>query len=160
MTSSARRPWLFDPEMGAVLVRAHRSPAGGAAGDVVSDVLWSEVLGLLRWAEATLGCAPVLAEGVAWRTAATAAAVLRRLPGLCAEAGIAWPGAQGDPEEAPLPGRQRLASAADRLTGLLCARPASVDPLELVGQVAAAVDAVGAAAIAVLAEGVDWTVAS
>jgi hypothetical protein len=160
MTSSPRRPWLFDPAMGGVLVRAHRSPAAGAAGDVVSDVLWSEVLGLLRWAEATLGCAPTLAEGAAWRTAATAAAVLRRLPGLCAEAGTAWPGAQGDPEEVALPGRQRLAAAADRLAGLLCTCPTAMDPLALVGRVAADVDAVGAAAIALLAEGADWTATS
>ena len=160
MTSSPRRPWLYDPAVGGLLVRAHRSPDGGAAGDVASDVLWSEVLGLLRWAEGTLGCPPELAEGSAWRTAATAAGLLRRLPGLCAEAGLPWPGAQADPEEAGLPGRERLAAAADRLAGLLCARPADLDLLELVARVAADVDAIGAAAIAVLTDGTDWTAAS
>ena len=155
MTRSARRSWLYDPAVAGVLVRAHRSPDGGAAGDVASDVLWSEVLGLLRWAEATLGCPAELSEGSAWRTAATAAGLLRRLPGLCAEAGLPWPGAQADPEEAGLPGRERLAAAADRLAALLCARPADLDLLELVARVAADVDAIGAAAIAVLAEGTD-----
>jgi hypothetical protein len=124
MTRSPRRPWLYDPAVGGLLVRAHRAPGGGAAGDVASDVLWSEVLGVLRWAEATLGCPAELAEGSAWRTAAAAAGLLRRLPGLCAEAGLPWPGAQADPDEAGLPGRERLAAAADRLAGLLCARPA------------------------------------
>jgi len=160
MTSSPRHPWLYDPAVGGVLVRAHRSPAGGPADDVVSDVLWSEVLGLLRWAEAALGCPPVLVEGAAWRTAATAAALLRRLPALCAEAGLPWPGVQGDPDAAVLPGRERLTTAADRLAGLLCARPADAGPLELVQLVAADVDAIGAAAIALLAAQTDWTVAS
>ncbi|NEK93404.1 hypothetical protein GCU67_04320 [Modestobacter muralis] len=160
MTSSPRRPWLYDPAVGGVLVRAHRSPEGGPADDVVSDVLWSEVLGLLRWAEAALGCPPPLVEGAAWRTAATAAALLRRLPVLCAEAGLAWPGVRCDPDEAVLPGRERLAAAADRLAGLLCTRPADVGLLELVELVATDVDAIGAAAIALLAEGTDWTAAS
>jgi hypothetical protein len=160
MTSSPRRPWLYDPSLGGVLVRAHRSPADGPAGDVVSDVLWSEVLVLLRWAEATLGCPPSLVEGAAWRTAATAAALLRRLPVLCAEGGVAWPGVQGDPAEVGTPGRERLAAAADRLAGLLCDRPAEVGSLEVVAQVAADVDAIGAAAIGLLADGIDWTATS
>jgi len=157
--TSHRRPWLYDPAVGGLLVRAHRSPAGGPAGDVVSDLLWSDVLGLLRWAEATLGCPAALAAGAAWRTAAAAAALLRRLPRLCAEAGLPWPGARGGPEEAAVPGPERLATAADRLAGLLCARPEAVEPLELVAQVAAAADEVGAASIAVLVEGADWTAA-
>ena len=79
---------------------------------------------------------------------------------LCAEAGLPWPGVQADPHEAALPGRERLAAAADRLAGLLCARPADLGPLALVGLVAADVDAIGAAAIALLAEGTDWSAAS
>ena len=138
-------------------MRAHRSPAGGPADDVVSDVLWSDVLGLLRWAEAALGCPPALVEGAAWRTAAAAAALLRRLPVLCAEAGLAWPGVQGDPDGVPLPARARLAAAADRLAALLCARPAGVTWSDLVERVAADVEAIGAAAIALLTEGTDWT---
>ncbi|MFQ1001988.1 hypothetical protein [Modestobacter sp. SSW1-42] len=160
MTSSPRRPWLYDPAVGDVLVRAHRSAVGGPADDVVSDVLWSDVLGLLRWAEAALGCPPALAEGAAWRTAARAAALLRRLPVLCAEGGLPWPGVQADPDDTVLPGRERLAAAADRLAGLLCARPPAVGPLELVTRVAADVDEIGAAAIALLAEGTDWTATS
>ena len=141
-------------------MRAHRPPAGGPADDVVSDVLWSDVLRLLRWAEATLGCPPSLVEGAAWRTAATAAALLRRLPALCAECGVAWPGVQAEPGEAMTSGRQRLVAAADRLAGLLCDPPEEVEPSELVARVATEVDAIGAAAIGLLAEGTDWTATS
>ena len=141
-------------------MRAHRTSAGGPADDVVSDVLWSDVLRLLRWAEATLGCPPSLVEGAAWRTAATAAALLRRLPTLCAEGGVPWPGVQGEPGEAVTPGRQRLVEAADRLAGLLCDRPEEVGLLESVARVAAEVDAIGAAAIGLVAEGTDWTATS
>jgi hypothetical protein len=155
--TSPRRPWLYDPSLGGLLVRAHRSPDGGAAGDVVSDVLWSDVLGLLRWAEAVLACPPALAPGAAWRTAAAAAALLHRLPGLCAEGGLPWPGVQGEADGPVVAGPERLAAAADRLAGLLCGRPEEVGALELVARVAADVDETGAAAIAVLVEGADWT---
>jgi hypothetical protein len=121
----------------------------------VSDAVWTDVLALLRWAEATLTCPPGLAAGTAWRTAATAAALLRRLPGLCAEAGVGWLG-QSDPVSVvDVPARERLRTAADRLALRLCS------PEEgLVGSsgLARDVDEVGAAAIGVLAAGTDWRV--
>ncbi|MBB3677864.1 hypothetical protein [Modestobacter versicolor] len=155
-----RRPWLYDPSLGGVLVRSHRSPTAGAAGRVVSDAVWSDVLALLRWAEATLSCPPELRTGTAWRTAATSAALLRRLPGLCREAGVAWPGPTPSPP--PLDGAAvRLRSAADRLALRLCSPEEGVaGPLsEDVGDLARDVDEVGAAALAVLAAETDWTTA-
>jgi hypothetical protein len=158
--SGPRRPWLYDPSLGGVLVRAHRSPTAGAAGSVVSDVVWSNVLGVLRWADATLTCPPELVEGAAWRAAVTSAGLLRRLPGLCAEAGVAWPGPA--PVSVPeVPAAERLRAAADRLALRLCSpEEGFAGPLrDAVGDLARDVDEVGAAAIAVLAAGTDWTAA-
>ena len=159
-TPGPRRPWLYDPSLGALLVRAHRPPAAGALRSVVSDAVWSDVLGVLRWAEATLTCRPDLAAGTAWRTAAAAAALLRRLPGLCDEVGVAWAGAGGEPGAAQVPAAVRLRTAADRLALRLCSPDdGTEDQLEIVlRDLARDVDEVGAAAIAVLAEGSDWTV--
>ncbi|WP_369139395.1 hypothetical protein [Modestobacter versicolor] len=154
-----RRPWLYDPSLGGVLVRSHRSPTAGAAGIVVSDVVWSDVLGVLRWADATLSCPPELRAGTAWRTAATAAGLLRRLPGLCREAGVDWPGAVPGATSPEAPATVRLRTAADRLALRLCSPEEGVaGPLSrAVGDLAGELDEVGAAAIAVLAEGADWT---
>jgi hypothetical protein len=153
-----RRPWLYDPSLGGVLVRAHRPPAAGAAGSVVSDVMWTDVLGVLRWADATLSCRPELAGGTAWRTAAAAAALLSRLPGLCDELGVPWSGAVGVPAVDPVPAADRLRAAVDQLAGRLCA-PERPDVEVVLTVLARDVDEVGAAAIAVLAEGTDWTAA-
>ena len=157
--SGSRRPWLYDPSAGGVLVRAHRPPGAGAAGSVVSDTLWTDVLGVLRWAEATLTCPTELVGGAAWRTAAASARSLRRLPRLCAEAGVAWPGpapAPAEPEGAPW---QRLRAAADRLALRLCdpAEDAAGPLRRAVPELARDLDEVGAAAVAVLAAGTDWT---
>jgi hypothetical protein len=155
-----RRPWLYDPSLGGVLVRAHRSPTAGAAASVVSDVVWTDVLGVLRWGEATLTCPPQLVGGTAWRTAVTSAGLLRRLPGLCAEAGVAWPGpAAVAVLEAPA--AERLRTAAERLALRLCSPEEGVPgPLRnAVDALARDVDEVGAAAIAVLADVTDWTAA-
>ncbi|WP_138731638.1 hypothetical protein [Modestobacter excelsi] len=156
-----RRPWLYDPSLGGVLVRAHRSPAAGAASSVLSDVVWGDVLGVLRWAEGTLTCPPELTGGTAWRTAAASAGLLRRLPGLCAEAGVAWPGPAPAYAAGDVPAAQRLRTAADRLALRLCSPEEGVaGPLrDALAELAGDVDEVGAAAIAVLTEGTDWTTA-
>ena len=155
-----RRPWLYDPSLGGVLVRAHRAAGAGAAGCVVSDAVWTEVLTLLRWAEATLGCPADLLAGTAWRTAASAAGLLRRLPALCAEAGVAWPGPAGS-APVDVPARARLRTAVDRLALRLCTpEEGAAGPLRCaLGELAGEVDEVGAAAIALLAAGTDWTTA-
>jgi hypothetical protein len=154
-----RRPWLYDPALGGALVRAHRAPVAGAVGSVVSDALWADVLGLLRWADATLTCPPALVAGTAWRTATASAGLLRRLPRLCAEVGVAWPGPSAVPMTARVPAGYRLRTAADRLAlRLCCPEEGAVGPLrDAVGDLARDVDEVGAAAIAVVASVSDWT---
>ena len=155
-----RRPWLYDPALSGVLVRAHRPAASGAARAVVSDAVWSDVLTLLRWAEATLRCPADLRDGTAWRTASNAAALLRRLPGLCDELGVGWPGPEPGPDPVDGMASQRRRTSADRLTLLLCTpEPSAAGRLpDAVGTLADAVDEVGAAALAVLTEHADWAV--
>ncbi|MGY5884126.1 hypothetical protein [Modestobacter lacusdianchii] len=153
-----RRPWLYDPSAGDLLVRAHRPPSAGAAADVVSDAVWRDVLRLVRWATATLDCPPELVTGTAWRTAATSAALLRRLPGLCVAAGLAWPGVPAGAVDADDSARARLRAATHRLAALLGSPDAELGDPALLAAVVADVDAVGAAAIALLAEEADWTV--
>jgi hypothetical protein len=144
--------WLYDPASSGELVRAHRPAGGGAATCVVSDVLWGEVLSLVRWARAALAGPEPLHPGAAWRTAAASAAMLRRLPALCDELGECWV----VPAPAPPaggPARARLQLAADQLALRLRA-PADRTPLYVL---AALADEVGAAAVALLAEGADRT---
>lgn len=145
------RPWLYDPVTSADLVRAHRTAGGGAATCVVSDLLWSDVLSLLRWADATLAGPPRLRSGTAWRTAAAAAGLLRRLPALCDELGERWtaPAPRAALEDAA---RSRLRRSADRLAARLAA-PRDRTPLSVL---AVDVDDLGAAAVALLAEDADW----
>jgi len=157
MSGTGPRPWLYDPSVGGLLVRAHRPPTAGAVGSVVSDALWSDVLALVRWAEATLGCGTGLVAGTAWRTASASAALLRRLPGLCGELGLAWPGVPVPAPQADGSAPERLRAAADRLAGHLWSPVEGLGDRDLLEAVAADVDAVGAAAIALLAERADWT---
>ena len=156
-----RRPWLYDPSLGGVLVRSHRPPVAGAADSVVSDVLWTEVLQVLRWADATLSCAPALAGRTAWRAAAASAALLRRLPVLCAESAVAWSGPSPAPDTVEAPAAARLRGAADRLALRLCSPEEGLTGPrpDTAGDLARDVDEVGAAAIALLADTTDWTAA-
>lgn len=136
---------LFDPDSAHDLVLAHRPPLPSAVQGVVSDVVWGEVVRLLRWATAETGGSPELEAGTWWRLAAECAAFLRRYPGLSAELAEPW-------DVVPAPdlagtGAQRVAAAAERLAGLL--RSADSLPLH---RLAAEVDALGAAAIGALAE--------
>jgi hypothetical protein len=117
---------------------------------VVSDVVWQEVVSLLRWSAATTGSADVDA-GRWWRLAAGCADLLRRLPGLCDELGEPW-GVSAPAEDPELPGTTRAAFAAVRLAALLRAR----EPVPL-RRLAGEVDALGAAAISALAQTSSWT---
>jgi hypothetical protein len=146
---------IYDPHTSGALVRAHRPVGGGAASDVVSDAVWTDVLGLLRWAAATLSCSAEVRPGVAWRTATTSATLLRELPALCDERGECWWATVA----APVPGRtaeERLHAGVEQLWTRLRA-PGDGVPLCVL---AAEVDEVGAAAVAVLAEGADWRAVS
>ena len=175
MDADGRRSWLFDPTGSGDLVRAHRPADGGAATCVVSDALWGDVLALVRWAHATVGAPADLRPGTAWRTAVASAALLRRLPALCDELGEGWPASPGEfPGDLPAarqvdvpvdvmadvpaeyPARSRLSRAADRLAARLRS-PGDGTPLSAL---ATDVDALGAAAVALLAEEADWAAPS
>jgi hypothetical protein len=142
---------LFDPEDAHRLVLARRPSPPSPLTCVVSDVVWHEVVHLLRWSAATTRTADGDA-GRWWRLAAGCADLLRRLPALCDELGEPW-----DPtapaEDAGLPGTVRVAFTTMRLAALL-RTPEPVTLRRLAGEV----DALGAAAISALAETSSWTV--
>jgi hypothetical protein len=64
------RLWLFDPATTGRLVLAHRPAEPSAMTCVVSDVVWHDVVRLLRWATADTGRAAELDSGRWWRLAA------------------------------------------------------------------------------------------
>src|SRR4051794_1748772 len=138
---------LFDPAASHDLVLARRPPVPTAVQGVVSDVVWSEVVGLLRWATADTGGSTALQPGTWWRLAVGCADFLRRSPGLSAEIDEPWD--VDSPREPPAgdDGADRIAAVAERLAALL--RSAEPPPLRVL---AAEVDALGAAAITALAE--------
>ncbi len=150
MDASAPLPWLYDPAGSAAVVRAHRPAGGGAATCVVSDALWGDVLSLVRWAYAALAGPVGLRAGTAWRTAAASAALLHRLPALCDELGECWAVPAADPPPGG-PAAMRLRRSAARLAARLRA-PGEPTPLCVL---AAEIGEVGAAAVALLAEGAD-----
>ncbi len=140
------RHWLFDPATAHATVLAHRKPGCSAAACVVSDAVWADVVGLLRWADAGSRAPAGLAPGTWWRLAAGCAKLLRRLPGLCAELGEPFDvtGLLGEDER---PAAERVGRATARLTALL--RSGAPVPLR---RLATEVDALGAAATAVLVD--------
>jgi hypothetical protein len=146
------RARLFDPPAAHRLVLAHRPDRPTAVGCVVSDVVWQEVVGLLRWATAGTGGAHDLESGRWWRLAAACADLLRRLPALGDEAGEPWRPADraGAPTSA---GTVRAARATDRLLALL----ESPEPVPLAA-LAVEIDELGAAAISAYADEASWTV--
>jgi len=147
------RRWLFDPPTAHRLVLARRPVPRSAVSGVVSDVVWTDVVRLLRWATADAGERTGLQAGRWWRLAAACADLHRRLPALVDEVGEPW---QGDdvavPEAVGLDGEARVARAAARLAALL--RADGPVPLQTV---AAEIDALGAAALSAYAEQVPWT---
>jgi hypothetical protein len=148
------RRTLFDPADAHLLVLARRSDACSAVACVVSDVVWAEVVGLLRWAAAGTSGAAGLDEGRWWRLAGGCADLLRRLPALCDEVGESYLSsiALGDQ---PLSGVERVERASERLAALL----RSPEPVPY-QRLADEIDALGAAAISALAERSDWAVPS
>lgn len=145
------RSELFDPTSAHQLVLARRPPIASAVDSVVSDVLWNDVVRLLRWATADTGGASGLDPGRWWRLAAGCADLLRRLPALGDEVGVEW----GQAPELMVPG---LGGAArvDLVAGRLLALLRSPDPVPP-PWLASEVDALGAAAISALAERGPWT---
>ena len=143
----ASRQDLFDPEAARGLVLAHRPPLRSAVACVVPDVVWSEVVGLLRLATADPGGSEALRERTWWHLAVGCADLLRRLPRLSDEIEEAWTGVESVPPPISTSGPARIEEAGARLLALL--RTPGAHPLP---RLAVAVDALGAAAIGALAE--------
>jgi uncharacterized protein (DUF2237 family) len=145
-TGRGTHGWLFDPDGTRALVLARRSPGGRPVDDVVSDVVWGEVVRLLRLASAGASATGALRSGSWWRLAARCAALLRRMPAFSAEVAQPW---SVDPPAAVPPGTppaDRVALVAGRLAALLrSGRPV------LLRSLAAEVDALGEAAVQALA---------
>jgi hypothetical protein len=143
------RQWLFDPDGAHRLVLARRPAHPSAVTCVVSDLVWHDVVHLLRWSAASTTRAGVDA-GRWWRLAAGCAELLRRLPALCDELGEPW-GPIAPADDAELPGTVRVGLATGRVTALLRAH----EPVPL-RRLAGEVDALGAAAISALAQTSSW----
>jgi len=147
------RRWLFDPPTAHRRVLARRPVPLSAVTGVVSDVVWTDVVQLLRWATADAGGRTGLEAGRWWRLAAACADLHRRLPALVDEVGEPWQDADPATSEADgLDGEARVARTAARLAALLLAD----EPVPL-QTVAAEIDALGAAALSAYAEAVPWT---
>lgn len=143
------RRWLFDPGDAHRLVLARRPPNACAMTSVVSDVVWHDVVHLLRWSAATTGSSD-LDAGRWWRLATGCADLLRRLPALCDELGEPW-GVTAPVDDADLPAPVRVAVTTRRLAELLRTQ----DPVPL-RRLAGEVDALGAAAISAYAQSSSW----
>jgi hypothetical protein len=146
------RDRLFDPRAAQGLVLARRPPSRSAVADVVSDLVWHEVVVLLRWAAAGTHGAPGLEAGRWWRLATGCADLLRRLPALSDELEEPWQPVEAVEVSAP-GGADRVEQVSRRLERLL--RAPAPPPLAVL---AAEVDALGSAAIGALAEASAWTV--
>ncbi len=140
---------LFDPTTAHRLVLARRPATRSAVPCVVSDVVWHDVVRLLRWATADTGGRTGLDSGRWWQLAACCADLLRRLPGLSDELGEPWQRGLPDDEgqESDGDAADRVERIAEGLTDLL----RSGDPVAL-ADLAVRIDALGAAAISALAE--------
>lgn len=148
----ALRQDLFDPDTSHDLVLGHRPCPCTAVRCVVSDVVWGEVVCLLRWAAAGTGGSAVLQTGTWWRLAAHCAALLRRFPALSAEIDEPW--RSTSPVALPgATGAERVDAVAARLAAMLRAP----EPVPLC-VLAAEIDALGEAAVTALADHVARTV--
>jgi hypothetical protein len=145
------RSWLFDPPTASRLVLDRRPVPRSAVSGVVSDVVWTDVVRLLRWATADTGGRTELEPGRWWRLAAGCADLLRRLPSLVDEVGEPWQVDDAARPDGP-DGEAAVARAAARLTALL----RSDEPVPL-QTVAAEIDALGSAALTAFAEQAPWT---
>ncbi len=138
--------WLFDPLATRAMVLARRSPGGRPVDDVVSDVVWGEVVRLLRFASAGASARGALRSGSWWRLAAGCAALLRRMPAFSAEVSEPWSVDPPAALPAGTPPADRVGLVAGRLAALLrSGRPVPLRSL------AAEVDALGEAAVQALA---------
>jgi hypothetical protein len=144
------RTRLFDPQAAHGLVLARRPPSRSAVACVVSDVVWHDVVVLLRWAAAGTHGAPELEAGRMWRLATGCADLLRRLPGLSDELEEPWQPVDAAADAVPA-GAGGVEQVALRLERLL----RSPAPLPL-AVLAVEIDALGAAAIGAFADSAPW----
>ena len=142
------RRTLFDPSAADALVLARRPEPGSVVQDVVSDLVWQEVVRLLRWASATTRAGTPVPPGIYWRLAAGCAHLLRLLPGLSSEIDEAWRPAASTGVASQVRGAERIQQVAGRLAGLL--RAGGPVPLS---RLSADVDDLGSAAIQAIADG-------
>ena len=77
---ASTRHWLYDPVTTSRHILEHRPPATSVVSVVVSDLVWGDVVRLLRWADAGIRSEGKLAAGTWWRLAGSCAELLRRLP--------------------------------------------------------------------------------
>ena len=142
--------WLFDPAAVQAIVVARRPAGTDAVGCVVSDRVWSDVVGLLRWAHSAERSGPSVASGAWWRLAADCAALLRTLPGLMDELdeGLVDVPVTLPDDAAPA---ERVRAVAAELTALL--RSPEEVPLTVVSDL---VGRLGSAAISASAGAADW----
>jgi len=145
------RQWLFDPRDAHRMVLARRPRDASAMTSVVSDVVWHDVVHLLRWSTASTTGTDLDAERW-WRLAFACADLLRRMPALCDELGEPW-GVAAPVDDADLAAPARVAVSTVRLAALL----RTPDPVPL-RRLAGAVDALGAAAISAYAQASSWAV--
>ena len=155
MTSRRGLPagWLFDPEVARRVVLARRPGPEDVVGVVVSDEVWTRVVGLLRWADGAGRAAPGLTAGVCARLAADCAALLHRLPALLDELGEGLVEDGHDVAGSAEPADRVQAVAAEITELLLSAGPVRLPVL------ADTVFRLGAAAISVAADRTDWSAA-
>jgi hypothetical protein len=147
------RRWLFDPTTAHGLVLARRPFPRSAVACVVSDVVWHDVVSLLRWATASTGGLPELETRRWWRLAASCWDLLRRLPGLSDELGEPWHNESAGNVESDASGAARVEQVTARLARLV----RSGEPVPL-HHLAREIDELGAAAISALAEQSAWVV--
>jgi hypothetical protein len=145
------RQWLFDPRDAHRMVLARRPRDASAMTSVVSDVVWHDVVHLLRWSTASTTSTDLDAERW-WRLAFSCADLLRRMPALCDELGEPW-GVTAPVDDAELAAPARVAVSTVRVAALL----RTPDPVPL-RRLAGAVDALGAAAISAYAQASSWAV--
>ena len=146
------RTSLFDPRAARGLVLARRPPSPSPVACVVSDVVWQDVVVLLRWASADTARTPAAESGRWWRLAVGCAELLRRLPALSDELEEPYQ-TIGPAEGTDGTGEERVRRSTRRLWRLL--RTPGPLPLAIL---AAEVDLLGAAAISAFTEAAPWSV--
>lgn len=146
------RGTLFDPSATDALVLARRPETGSVVMDVVSDLVWQEVVRLLRWESVTARAGTPVPPGIYWRLAAGCAHLLRLLPGLSPKMDEPWQPAASTDVASQIRGAERIQQVAGRLAALL-----RTSGTVLLSRLSADVDDLGSAASQAIADGWEAT---